>query len=114
MMKILAAIGLASCSTIAPAQFIVSGPNANYATGLPLGAALPQINSIGGGLGIFDNSVTPTMRRERQERMDRTLRFIALAPDKWTSSNPREARRLYAKAEIAVKPVQIRANHDDM
>jgi len=114
MMKILAAFGLASCATIAPAQFIVTGPNANYTTGSPLGAALPQINPIGGGLGIFDNSITPTMRRERQERIDRTLRFIASAPDRWTSSNPREARRLYAKAETAAKWAQVKANRDDM
>lgn len=114
MMKILAALGLSSCATIAPAQFITTGPNANYTTGSSLGAALPQINPIGGSLPFFGNSITPTMRREREERIARTLRFIAAAPDKWTSSNPREARRLYAKAETAAKWAQINAHSGNM
>jgi hypothetical protein len=114
MMRILAALGLASCATISPAQFIVTSPNANYTTGSPRGAVLPPINPIGGSLGLFDNSITPTMRRQRQEQIDRTLRFIALAPDKWTSSNPSEASRLYAKAETAAKWAQIKANRGNM
>ncbi|MES3154457.1 hypothetical protein [Sphingomonas faeni] len=110
MLKILAAFGLASCATVAPAQFIFISPNANPTTGSTFGAALPQINPIGGQVGIFDNSITPTMRRERQERITRTLRFMASAPDKWTSSNPREARRLYVKAETAAKWAEIKTD----
>ncbi|TCP95287.1 hypothetical protein C8J46_11416 [Sphingomonas sp. PP-F2F-A104-K0414] len=111
MMKTLAAFGLASCATVAPAQFIFISPNANPTTGSTFGAHLPQIDPIGGQMGVFDNTITPTMRRERQERSARTLRFIASAPDKWTSSNPREARRLYAKAETAAKWAKV--NSDD-
>ncbi|MES3153758.1 hypothetical protein [Sphingomonas faeni] len=114
MLKILAAFGLASCATVAPAQFIFISPNANPTTGSTFGAALPRIDPIGGQVGIFDNSITPTMRRERQERIARTLRFIASAPDKWTSSNPREARRLYVKAETAAKWAQVNADGGSM
>lgn len=114
MMKILAAFGLATFATVAPAQFIFVSPNANLTTGSTFGPALPQINPIGGQLGVFDNSITPTMRRERQQRIARTLKFIASAPDKWTSSNPREARRLYAKAETAAKWAQVNADNKTM
>lgn len=109
MIKIVIALGFAGCAAASPAQFIIAGVNPT------------SMSSSGGyqstsqsGVGYLGDGVTPTMRRQREERAAMTRAFIAASPEKWTSSNPRRARILYVRAARAARWAHIEARRDAM
>ena len=108
-MKRIMILGLLTCGSASSAQFIVSGPYIAPGSTSSQFAAYQGISPQTLGFGKASDGVTPTMRRQREERARQVYAMFPELRGKMAQASPDRARYMYAKAEHQAIWANVRA-----
>jgi len=98
-MKRIMILGLLACGSASSAQFVVSGPYIAPGSTSSLSAAYPGVTPHAPDFGLGGSGITPTMRKQREERARQVYAMFPELRDEMARASPDRARYMYAKAE---------------
>lgn len=98
-MKYIMILGLLACGSASSAQFIISGPYIAPGSTSSMSSAYQGVSPQASGFAAASDGVTPTMRRQREERARRVYAMFPELRDEMARVSPDRARYMYAKAE---------------
>ena len=108
-MKRIMILGLLACGSASSAQFIVSGPYIAPGSTSSQFAAYQGVSPQALGSAAASDGITPTMRRQREERARQVYAMFPELRDEMTRASPDRARYMYAKAEHKAIWANVRA-----